>query len=117
MLTHGQEIELADLPAVVRGRYAEVLEPSLVEGDSLRAWGSRYARLVLHRCGYNKRQACRVLGISYHTLQADLRVGPSVPDDATEREGDRQWPAPAMASVPVRRGRVAPSVEVVTIGA
>ena len=34
--------------------------------------GSRYARVVLDRCNHNKREACRVLGISYHTLQAYL---------------------------------------------
>jgi hypothetical protein len=39
----------------------------------MRAWGSRYARLVFERCGHNKRRACRVLEISYHTLQAYLR--------------------------------------------
>jgi hypothetical protein len=39
----------------------------------MRAWGSRYARLVFERCGRNKRRACRVLAISYHTLQAYLR--------------------------------------------
>ena len=39
----------------------------------MRAWGSRYAHLVLERCGANKRKACRVLGITYHTLQAYLK--------------------------------------------
>ena len=39
----------------------------------MRAWGSRYARLILDRCGGNKRETCRVLGLSYHTLQAYLR--------------------------------------------
>ena len=42
----------------------------------MRAWGSRYARLVYERCGNNKRQACRELGISYHTLRAYLRFRP-----------------------------------------
>jgi hypothetical protein len=41
----------------------------------MRAWGSRYARLVLERCAGNKRLTCRVLDISYHTLQAYLRYG------------------------------------------
>jgi DNA-binding NtrC family response regulator len=66
-------IELDDLPATVRGDYSAALGPSLRRNDSMRAWGSRYARLVLERCGGNKREACRVLGISYHTLQAYLR--------------------------------------------
>ena len=47
--------------------------PSLEANDTLRVWASRYARLVLERSGHNKRRACRVLGISYHTLQAHLR--------------------------------------------
>ena len=57
----------------MRGDYGTVLGPSLAGGDSLRAWGSRYARLVFERCGRNKRRACRALDISYHTLQAYLR--------------------------------------------
>jgi hypothetical protein len=44
----------------------------------MRAWGSRYARLVLERCKNNKRQACKVLDISYHTLQAYLRYTPKL---------------------------------------
>jgi transcriptional regulator with PAS, ATPase and Fis domain len=66
-------IELDDLPPIVRGDYATALAPSLQRNESMRAWGSRYAKLVLDRCSGNKREACRVLGISYHTLQAYLR--------------------------------------------
>jgi two-component system response regulator HydG len=66
-------IELDDLPPAVRGEYATALMPSLERGETLRAWGSRYARLVLERSQGNKREACRVLDISYHTLQAYLR--------------------------------------------
>ena len=36
---------------------------------------SRYARLMFERYGRNKRTALRVLGISYHTLEAYLRYG------------------------------------------
>ena len=66
----------------VTGDYVERLLPSLVRDDSMRAWGSCYARLVLDRCDNNKRKACEVLGISYHTLQSYLRyprpgTGPS----------------------------------------
>ena len=39
----------------------------------MRAWGSRYARLVLDGCQGNKRAAARALGISYHTLVAHLK--------------------------------------------
>ena len=66
-------LELDDLPPAVRGDYAVSLGPSLRRNDTLRAWTSRYARLVLDRCQGNKREACRVLDISYHTLQAYLR--------------------------------------------
>ncbi len=66
-------IDLDDLPPHVRGQFPDVLRPSLVAGDSLRTWGSRYARLVFEQCGRNKRVACRVLDISYHTLTAYLR--------------------------------------------
>ena len=45
--------------------YAPVLLPSFRRFDSMRTWGSRYARMVLERCDNNKRQACRELGISY----------------------------------------------------
>jgi DNA-binding NtrC family response regulator len=65
-------ITLAHLPAALTGDCAEILLPSVRRGDSMREWGSRYARLVLERCGSNKRKACRVLDISYHTLRAYL---------------------------------------------
>jgi transcriptional regulator with PAS, ATPase and Fis domain len=70
-------LELDDLPPALFGGYHDVLLPSLREKESLRTWGSRYARLVLERCGNNKRQACRELGISYHTLRAYLRFRPA----------------------------------------
>ena len=58
----------------------------------MRAWGSRYARLVLERCANNKRRACRELGISYHTLQGYIRFRPEERRCATagadERDGD-----------------------------
>jgi len=68
---HGQ-IQLDDLPACLRGDYAEVLMPSVSGDHTMRAWGSRYARLTLERAKGNKREACRRLGISYHTLNAYL---------------------------------------------
>jgi transcriptional regulator with PAS, ATPase and Fis domain len=74
-LAEGDRIELEHLPPQVREDVVEVLGPALRARDSMRAWGSRYARLVFERCGRNKRLACRALGISYHTLQAYLRYG------------------------------------------
>lgn len=66
-------IEVEDLPIRVRDGFGDVLLPSMMRNDTLRAWGSRYVRLVLERSGRNKRKACRKLDISYHTLQAYLR--------------------------------------------
>ena len=76
-LAGGDVIDLADLPARVSRDVTEVLQPSLSRADTMRMWGSRYARLVLERCGRNKRRACEVLGISYHTLQSYLRYRPA----------------------------------------
>lgn len=74
-LAEADVIELDDLPAGVRGAYGENLGPSLRHSDTMRAWGARYARLVLARCNGNKREACRVLDISYHTLIGYLQFG------------------------------------------
>jgi transcriptional regulator with PAS, ATPase and Fis domain len=74
-------IDLDDLPPALRGSYADIVAPSLDADESLRAWASRYAKLVLARSGHNKRKACRTLGISYHTLQAHLRYRAAGRDD------------------------------------
>jgi DNA-binding NtrC family response regulator len=66
-------IDLDDLPDAVRGDYGAALGPAVRRNDTLRAWASRYVRLVLHRTDGNKRMACDILGISYHTLNAYLR--------------------------------------------
>jgi transcriptional regulator with PAS, ATPase and Fis domain len=79
-LAGGPFLELDDLPPALLGGYADVLLPALRARSTMRAWGSRYARLVLERCSNNKRQACRQLGISYHTLQGYLRTRPEKPD-------------------------------------
>lgn len=57
-------------PAVVdaAGMPAAADEPD----QTLRAWSSRHVKSVLERCRGNKRRACDVLDISYHTLQALL---------------------------------------------
>ena len=74
-LARSSRIDVDDLPARVLGRHVEVLGPSLASNDSMRAWGSRYARLVYEQCGRNKRRASRLLQVSYHTLDAYLRYG------------------------------------------
>jgi DNA-binding NtrC family response regulator len=87
-------IGLDDLPIALRGPYGEVLMPSALANDTMRAWGSRYARLVLEKCNRNKRQACEALDISYHTLNAYLNyqaaprpVTPTLPPSTMAGDG------------------------------
>jgi len=79
-LAGGPFLDLDDLPPALLGGYTEVLVPAINARLTMRAWGSRYARLVLERCSNNKREACRHLGISYHTLQNYLRFRPERAD-------------------------------------
>ena len=65
----------------------------------MRAWGSRYARLVFERSGRNKRRACRLLDISYHTLEAYLRY---TQQDADPGRQLPAWARSASASAEVR---------------
>ncbi len=90
-LARSSVIELEDLPSRLRSGYGEVILQSMNQQETLRAWGSRYVRLVLERSGQNKRKACRALGISYHTLQAYLRYAQRQEGEDTVHAGrDRQ---------------------------
>ena len=73
-LAQDDVIALDDLPPTLRGDYAEVVVPSFERSESLRTWAIRYARLMLGRCAGNRREAARILGISYHTLVTYLRA-------------------------------------------
>jgi DNA-binding NtrC family response regulator len=100
-LAESDVIELDDLPPSVRGDYATALGPSLRRNDTLRAWASRYARLVLDRCNGNKRDACRVLDISYHTLQSYLRfpIHDPAAHEAWREEGSTTLPTDVESTV------------------
>ena len=91
-LAPGPTIEIGDFPPEISKDYHELLGESSQHDESLRAWSSRYVRLVLERCSGNKRRACDVLDISYHTLQAHLDY------DIGGRQAFR--PGPAIASAP-----------------
>jgi DNA-binding NtrC family response regulator len=82
-------ITIKDLPKPLRGDCAEALREALERHDSMRAWGARYARLVLERCRHNKRKACGELDISYHTLMAYLRWKPR---EVTPGTTSPAWP-------------------------
>jgi DNA-binding NtrC family response regulator len=72
-LSTSDVIELEDLPLPLQGEFATALAPAFQQHETMRGWGSRYARAVLDRCRGNKREACRVLDISYHTLVSYLK--------------------------------------------
>lgn len=79
-----------------------MLGPAIAANESMRAWESRYARIVFERCGHNKRAASRVLDISYHTPEAYLRYG------YANRASDARmpvWARPKRASQPDERAR------------
>jgi len=78
-LAESDVIEPEDLPPSLQGSDYAAVGQSLRRNDTLRAWVWRYSRLVLDRCHGNKREACRVLDISYHTLQAHLRHAADAP--------------------------------------
>jgi len=65
-------ISSADLPEEISKEYHDVLRQIPGSDNTLRAWTSRYVRLVLERCDGNKRRACDVLNITYHTLKSHL---------------------------------------------
>ena len=75
-LADADEIQVQAICPPAMGERYSIVQPSMHGSESMRAWGSRYARLVLERCDGNKRQACRVLDISYHTLRPYLRYRP-----------------------------------------
>jgi transcriptional regulator with PAS, ATPase and Fis domain len=110
-LCEGEEIQLSDLPPALTERYA-IVQPATEGQESMRAWGSRYARIVLERCNNNKRQACRVLDISYHTLQAYLRYTPKLRTAQRALEAPEPpapvEPTPAPSDTPVMDAALVP---------
>lgn len=92
-LADTEQLRLDDLPPALLDGYIENLPTSSHRVDSMRAWGSRYARLVLERCENNKRRACRELGISYHTLQGYLQYRPELQRPRSRRAADGGYTA------------------------
>jgi transcriptional regulator with PAS, ATPase and Fis domain len=84
-LAESEEIGLNDLPPALTESALDPLA-TFERDETLRAWASRYARIVLARHGNNKRHASRILGISHHTLQSYLRYKP---DDGLQNAAAR----------------------------
>ena len=101
-------LEIEDLPAAVRGAFGDSLMPAARRDETLRSWAARYVRLIVERAHGNKREACRVLGISYHTLQAYLKnvdaefvaSGVELADDRTDGD-EASLPSEVHAAQPV----------------
>ncbi len=91
-LSSGALLDVGDLPPLVTHGYQDLLEELPQSSDTLRTWSSRYVRVVLDRCEGNKRRACDLLDISYHTLRAHLASAPSA------RRGDARTPERRVAN-------------------
>jgi DNA-binding NtrC family response regulator len=87
-LASSDVIEIADLPEPLWHDLAAIVLPSLERNDTMRAWGARYARLMVERCGGRRSEAARALGISYHTLKGYLKhpAPPAAAADHREEE-------------------------------
>lgn len=85
-LAPAERLHVGDLPPLITREYMDVLDGVHGRPDSLRAWSSRYVRLVLDQCEGNKTRACGLLDISYHTLRSHLRFAPCA------RRGDARTP-------------------------
>ena len=86
-LALGPIVQVEDLPTEITAPYCTVMAIAPGGDESLRAWSSRYVRLVLERCNGNKRRTCEILNISYHTLQTYLGYTHDATLPPTEREG------------------------------
>jgi DNA-binding NtrC family response regulator len=107
-LASSEVLEIEDLPAAVRGAFGDSLMPAARRDETLRSWAARYVRLIVERARGNKREACRVLGISYHTLQAYLKnvdaefvaSGVELADDRTDGD-EASLPSEVQVAQPV----------------
>jgi transcriptional regulator with PAS, ATPase and Fis domain len=107
-LSAGPAIVVEDLPPEITREFRQALaEPG--RDQSLKAWTSRYARLVLERCGGNKRVACAILDISYRTLQTYVRYGSGAGGGDAEDEGEGE-------EIETFAGRVADGRMAATVG-
>ena len=72
LLCAGRTVEVEDLPPEMRGRREELLVDAGRAEATMDDIKRRYAKLMLERCGGNKRKTARTLGIAFKTLQGYL---------------------------------------------
>lgn len=84
-LSPGPTVTLKDLPPDIVRPFTEMVGPPEQRDQTLRGCCRRYARMVLDRCNGNKRRACGILDISYHTLKTYLDCEQSTSRDPDER--------------------------------
>ena len=101
-IAESRHIRLDDLPVSLRGDYADVLMPSAAEEHSMRAWGSRYVRLMLERVAGQQARGVPPAG---HQLPHAQGL-PVIPARATA--GGRAAPRVAGARGSPRPGRPRP---------
>ena len=89
-LAPGTLVDVNDLPVAITRGYHELLSELPQTNESLRVWTSRYVRVVLERCDGNKRRACDLLDISYHTLRAHLSSSARHAPDRDARTQERR---------------------------
>lgn len=64
----GDEVRLTDLPPAIRSEAVQAGK----QPQSLDSFASRHAQIVFEQTGRNKKAACRILGITYQTLNRRL---------------------------------------------
>ena len=75
VFVEGNDIDVTHLPPPLTQRYRDLVVAPALRGDTLRVWISRLCRYSVEQTG-SKSQACRQLGIAFHTLQHHLRRPP-----------------------------------------
>lgn len=72
LLSEWGVLEVGDLPPEILGPSIAALAHDADRLLPLQAATQNYIRMVLEKCGNNKREACRILRISYNTLRSNL---------------------------------------------
>ena len=78
VFVEGEDIDVTHLPPPVTQRYRDVVMAPALRGETLRLWLGRLCRYYVDQTG-SKSEACRQLGITFHTLQRHLRRPPHAP--------------------------------------